>query len=183
MKKHVARILLIALLICTMASMTSCVRFNVESVSIGGIPIKCHYLYSIDCETSAYKYVYSTKLLDVGDEIKIDDESTGKVVDLIEEYNIHIFKGISTCIISYYVFPIGEDTESEGFVNGEEGTESEGFVNVEDSDIITDLESVDDLADLIYPDQFYKTLDKAKENAPEKNVTEIHKKSVTVTYK
>lgn len=172
MKKHVARILLIALLICTMASMTSCVRFNVESVSIGGVPIRCHYLYSIDCESSAYKYVYSTKLLDVGDEIKIDDKSTGKVVDLIEEYNIHIFKGLSTYIISYYIFPIGE-----------EGTESEGFVNVEDSDIITDLESVDDLADLIYPDQFYKTLDKAKENAPEKNVTEVYKRGVTVTYK
>ena len=104
MKKYIARILLIAMLLCAMGSLTSCARFNVESVTINGQTYYSGYLYEFKYETTPpagkpeVGYMYSTEKLKKGDTIY---SSNAIVTDIVQKFQILILEGIDTYTISY----------------------------------------------------------------------------------
>jgi len=104
MKKYVARILLIAMLLCAMVSLTSCVRSNVKSVSIHGETYYSGYLYAVqeNNNQSVTWYVYSTEQVEVGDSIKIKDGKDATVTEVAKKYEIRVVEGVNLYTVTYY---------------------------------------------------------------------------------
>lgn len=111
MKKHLVRILLIVLALCTMTSLTSCVRFNVDTVACFGGEFESGYLYAFKYKADAkeggetVEYIYSTDKLDVDDEITVSTSGAkGIVTEVVEKYPVLVIEGLRTYFISYYEF-------------------------------------------------------------------------------
>lgn len=111
MKKHVVRILLFVLALCTMASLTSCVRFKVGAVSFDRGTFYSTQLYEFKYGKDSAQgegvigYIYSNDKMDVGFTFTLSNGKTNvTVTDVVEHYNILVIEGINTFFVTYYEF-------------------------------------------------------------------------------
>ena len=143
MKKHLVRILLIVLALCTMTSLTSCVRFNVDTVVCFGGEFESGYLYEFKYKADAkeggktIEYIYSTDKLDVDDEITVTSSGAkGIVTEVVKKYPVLVIEGLRTYFISYYEFNHPYKQTFKSLEKAEEYTPERHTTEVDKSSIV-----------------------------------------------
>jgi len=159
MKKYITRILLIAILLCSMASLASCKQSNVISATINGETYSDVYLYEVTYlsgATNTAGYVYTMGAVAVGGTVwvDVDDGTKATVKAVIEEYPISVSKKIDTYVITYYP---SVPTVPDDF----------------DPSLLTSLYNLP---------KVHKSRSNAEKAAPKQCIAEISKKNVTVIY-